>query len=51
MRAAHKRAGKALAPTDGLIAATAYVHNLTLWTRNTKDFERTGVRLFNPWED
>ena len=36
---------------DGLIAATALVHDLTLWTRNTQDFHGTGVRLFNPWED
>ena len=36
---------------DGLIAATALVHDLTLWTRNTQDFDGLGVRLFNPWED
>jgi toxin FitB len=35
---------------DGLIAATALVHDLTLWTRNSRDFDGTGVRLFNPWE-
>lgn len=35
---------------DALIAATAIVHDLTLVTRNTKDFQRTGVRLLNPWE-
>lgn len=34
---------------DALIAATAIVQDLTLVTRNTKDFERTGVRLLNPW--
>jgi toxin FitB len=33
------------------IAATALVHDLTIWTRNTRDFDGTGVRLFNPWED
>ncbi|CCH76662.1 PilT protein, N-terminal [Nostocoides japonicum T1-X7] len=35
---------------DALIAATAIVHDLTFVTRNTKDFQRTGVRLLNPWE-
>lgn len=35
---------------DAFIAATALVHNLTLVTRNTKDFATTGVRLLNPWE-
>lgn len=35
---------------DALIAATGIVHDLVLVTRNTPDFERTGVRLLNPWE-
>lgn len=35
---------------DGLIAATALVHGLTLVTRNVRDFERSGVSLLNPWE-
>ncbi len=34
---------------DGLIAATAAVHGLTLVTRNAKDFEGAGVELFNPF--
>jgi predicted nucleic acid-binding protein len=34
---------------DGLIAATALVHGLTIVTRNTRDFERTGVRVVNPF--
>lgn len=34
---------------DGLLAATALVHGLTLVTRNTKDVERTGVTLLNPF--
>jgi len=35
---------------DGLIAATAVVHDLILVTRNVKDFEDTDVALINPWE-
>ncbi|WP_339097816.1 type II toxin-antitoxin system VapC family toxin [Deinococcus sp. VB142] len=35
---------------DGLIAATGLVHGLTVVTRNTGDFDRTGVSLLNPWE-
>jgi toxin FitB len=34
---------------DGLLAATALVHGLTLVTRNTSDVARTGVQLFNPF--
>jgi predicted nucleic acid-binding protein len=35
---------------DGLLAATALHHNLTLVTRNIKDVAATGAALFNPWE-
>ena len=35
---------------DGLLAATALHHNLTLVTRNAKDVSVTGVRCINPWE-
>jgi len=34
---------------DGLIAATALVHSMTVVTRNVADFEKTGVGLINPW--
>jgi predicted nucleic acid-binding protein len=34
---------------DAIIAATALVHGFTVVTRNTKDFEPTGVQLINPW--
>lgn len=34
---------------DGLLAATALHHNLTLVTRNTNDVAETGVPVFNPW--
>ncbi|NTA14100.1 type II toxin-antitoxin system VapC family toxin [Agrobacterium tumefaciens] len=35
---------------DGLIAATAIVHDLILVTRNVRDFEDMDVALVNPWE-
>jgi hypothetical protein len=35
---------------DKLIAATALMHDLTVVTRNIKDFENTGVKLLNPFE-
>ena len=34
---------------DGLIAATARVHNLTVVTRNVADFAGAGVDVVNPW--
>lgn len=34
---------------DALIGATAAVHDLTVVTRNAKDFERFGVRVVDPW--
>jgi predicted nucleic acid-binding protein len=35
---------------DGLIAATALVHGMTIVTRNVVDFASTGVALVNPWD-
>lgn len=35
---------------DALIAATAKQHNLTLVTRNTKDFQGVKLSLINPFE-
>lgn len=35
---------------DAIIAATALTHNLTIVTRNTKDFEKIkGVEILNPY--
>lgn len=42
-------ASGALPLADGLMAATALVHDWTFVTRNTADVERTGVRLLNPF--
>jgi predicted nucleic acid-binding protein len=42
--------GTPLNTPDGLIAATALEHDLTIVTRNVKDFDRLQVDLFNPWE-
>jgi len=34
---------------DGLLAATARVHDLTLVTRNVKDVVRTGIDMLDPF--
>ncbi|WP_428389360.1 type II toxin-antitoxin system VapC family toxin [Mucisphaera sp.] len=43
------KSGQTMGVADGLIAATAMRHGLTLMTRNVKDFEASGVVLLNPW--
>lgn len=35
---------------DGLLAATAVHHDLTLITRNAKDFKSFPLEIINPWE-
>ena len=35
---------------DAMIAATAIVHNLTVVTRNLRDFKRFEVQTFNPFD-
>jgi predicted nucleic acid-binding protein len=42
--------GRPLKVADGLIAATALEHDLTIVTRNVSDFEGLGVEILNPWE-
>ena len=41
--------GTGLPVIDGLIAATALVHGMTVVTRNVADLRSTGVPTFNPW--
>src|ERR1039458_569872 len=41
--------GKPVPVIDGLLAATALHHDLTLVTRNSKDVSATGVPTLNPW--
>lgn len=37
------------AAVDGLIAATAVVHGMTMVTRNTRHFRLTGVKVLDPF--
>lgn len=46
-----KRAGKALSAIDGLLAATALHHNLTIVSRNVNDFAGSQVPVLNPWQE
>lgn len=44
------RVRQTLPVVDGLLAATAQVHGLTIATRNMADFRRFQASVFNPWE-
>jgi hypothetical protein len=44
------KAGTPVPAIDSLLAATAAHAGLVVATRNVRDFERLGVKVFNPWE-
>lgn len=48
---AHREAsGRPIATADALIAAICGSREASLATRNTSDFDGTGISLINPWE-
>nr|WP_276570170.1 type II toxin-antitoxin system VapC family toxin [Thiocystis violacea] len=49
MMGAAIKQGETRPALDTLLAAVALNRGLILVTRNTRDFERTGVNLLNPW--
>ena len=49
--ARNEGAGTPVPVVDGLIAATAIVHGLSLVTRNSADMSRTGVAIIDPWDE
>ena len=50
LRGQARRFGRVLHLADALIAGTAKVHDLSVATRNTRDFEGLDVEAINPWE-
>lgn len=44
-----RKAGHTFSQPDLIIAATALQHGLTVVTRDTADYARSRVPLFNPW--
>lgn len=50
MTVALEAQGKPMPLMDSLICATAGYHNMTLVTRNTKDFMHAQVALLDPWQ-
>lgn len=51
LTAAARNNGIVLPVIDGLLAATALAHNLTLVTRDTGQIPSMGVAVFHPWEN
>lgn len=49
LRADIRKSGFTIDFTDLMIAATALQHDLTVVTRNVRDFEPTGCRVLDPW--
>jgi len=50
LAAAAKHAGKGVSVVDGLLAATALHHGLTVVSRNSRDFTALHVPTLNPWQ-
>ena len=50
LAAGAKGQGKSLSAIDGLIAATAVHHNLTIVSRNASDFSNVPLPVVNSWE-
>ena len=45
-----KQKGETMPLLDGMIAATALQHDLTIATRNVRDFQKAGLRPLNPFD-
>lgn len=50
-RAQTRRDGRLLRLSDALIAGIARANDLTVATRNVRDFEGLDVEIYNPWEE
>jgi predicted nucleic acid-binding protein len=44
-----RSAGRSMPVKDSLIAATALVHNLIVVTHNRSDFDKSGIRIVDPF--
>jgi predicted nucleic acid-binding protein len=51
LAAAARLRGRTVKVVDGMLAATALEHDLTLVTRNEKDFAGLGATILNPWNN
>ena len=45
-----RKSGHTFSQPDLFIAATALYHGMTVVSRDTREYERAGAPVFNPWE-
>lgn len=50
MRALLQSSGIKIDIVDGLLATNCKVYDLSLVTRNEKDFTHTGINMLDPWQ-
>lgn len=46
-----ERTGQPISAADAQVAAISRARTAALATRNTKDFEHSGISLINPWQE
>jgi predicted nucleic acid-binding protein len=44
-----RRAGRELSVPDGILVATAVIHEIVLVTRNERHFRDRGIQILNLW--
>jgi predicted nucleic acid-binding protein len=44
-----RKSGETMSVKDSMIAATVLTHDLTLVTRNERDFRNVGLKVLNPF--
>ena len=49
IRASRRAMGRPISEADAQIAAIAHSRGAALATRNTRDFEHCGIKVWNPW--
>lgn len=49
MQGLAEKAGRPMPTIDGMIAATARIHNLVVVTRNVEHFDGRDIPILNPW--
>ena len=50
LTARSQQQGRPVGNIDGLLAATAFEHGLSVATHNARHFKDLGVTIFDPWE-